>query len=62
MFNIFLTEHIEQFSFWFLAKILSNFYYIVDDLVKNLSYVRNVSIRGAPYDFRKAPSTCILFA
>ena len=29
---------------------------IVDFLVKNFSYVRGQNIRGAPYDFRKAPS------
>lgn len=31
---------------------------IADALVK-VGYVRNVSIRGAPYDFRKAPSKFI---
>ena len=25
-------------------------------LVKDLGYIRNVSLRGAPYDFRKGPS------
>lgn len=34
----------------------SYFYHIVEYLQTNLSYVRNVSIRGAPYDFRKAPN------
>jgi len=29
---------------------------IVDFLVKNFTYVRGQNIRGAPYDFRKAPS------
>lgn len=30
-------------------------------LVEQLGYVRNHSIRGAPYDFRKAPSTYTYF-
>jgi len=38
---------------------------IVDFLVKNFSYVRGQNIRGAPYDFRKAPSefsvVCLLY-
>lgn len=34
----------------------SYFYHIVEYLTKNLSYVRDQSIRGAPYDFRKAPN------
>lgn len=29
---------------------------IADSLVKNISYQRNLSMMGAPYDFRKAPS------
>lgn len=33
---------------------------IADALVK-IGYVRNVSIRGAPYDFRKAPSELLIF-
>jgi hypothetical protein len=32
------------------------FYKIVDTLVK-LNYTRNKDIKGAPYDFRRAPST-----
>lgn len=32
------------------------FKYIGDALVKELGYVRNLSIRGAPYDFRKGPN------
>ncbi|ELT91848.1 hypothetical protein CAPTEDRAFT_153574 [Capitella teleta] len=32
------------------------FFHIVDQLVKNMSYVRDVSVRGAPYDFRKGPN------
>lgn len=29
---------------------------LVEKLVKNAGYVRGADIRGAPYDFRKAPS------
>lgn len=29
---------------------------IGDMLVKDLGYIRKVSLRGAPYDFRKGPS------
>ena len=32
---------------------------IVDGLVKQ-GYTRNVNVRGAPYDFRKAPSKFVL--
>lgn len=34
----------------------SYFKYIGDMLVNDLGYVRHLSLRGAPYDFRKAPS------
>ena len=34
---------------------------LCDFLVKELGYVRNKSLRGAPYDFRKAPSMEIFF-
>ncbi|KAF7992945.1 hypothetical protein HCN44_005726 [Aphidius gifuensis] len=34
----------------------SYFRYIGDMLVNDLGYVRNLSLRGAPYDFRKAPN------
>ena len=42
--------------------LLSAYYYyhLVDYLVKNVGYTRDVNIRGAPYDFRKAPSEFIL--
>lgn len=39
-----------------LSDRFSYFYFLVDYLVKSLNYTRNVSIRGAPYDFRKAPN------
>ena len=35
------------------------FYYIAEALVKQAGYTRDVNIRGAPYDFRKAPSKCL---
>jgi lysophospholipase-3 len=34
---------------------------IANMLVKDLGYVRNVSLRGAPYDFRKGPSNKIIY-
>lgn len=34
----------------------SYFYHIVEHLVNKLGYVRDRNIRGAPYDFRKAPN------
>lgn len=34
---------------------------IADALVK-IGYVRNISIIGAPYDFRKAPSKYVFFS
>jgi len=33
------------------------FFGIADTLVKNLNYTRGVDLHGAPYDFRKGPST-----
>lgn len=39
------------------ATTFAYFYFLVEYLTKNMSYTRNVNIRGAPYDFRKAPST-----
>ena len=38
------------------ASTGSYFKDIANALVKNLSYERKHNIRGAPYDFRKAPS------
>lgn len=32
---------------------------IVDHLVETMGYVRGISIHGAPYDFRKAPSKSV---
>uniref|UniRef100_A0A0B7ADR0 Group XV phospholipase A2 n=1 Tax=Arion vulgaris TaxID=1028688 RepID=A0A0B7ADR0_9EUPU len=37
------------------SKIMHYFYTIVQDLV-SIGYSRGVSVRGAPYDFRKAPN------
>lgn len=45
--------------FYLYCVSASYFYPIVEFLVQNLSYVRGKNIRGAPYDFRKAPSKLI---
>lgn len=44
------------------TKSLAGAYFkdIANALVAH-GYERNVTIRGAPYDFRKAPSTCCFF-
>ncbi|XP_023240594.1 group XV phospholipase A2-like isoform X1 [Centruroides sculpturatus] len=38
------------------AKISSYFYEIVNILTATANYTRGVNVRGAPYDFRKAPN------
>ena len=52
----------DSFEVQFVCNCVSAsyFYHIADFLVKNLSYVRGKNLRGAPYDFRKAPSEFIL--
>ena len=49
------TETIEYLDPLKLSA-LGYFNNLVDKLVKNAGYTRGVDIRGAPYDFRKAPS------
>ena len=48
-------------TYWFVYNFVSAtyFYPIVEFLVKNFSYVRGQNVRGAPYDFRKAPSESV---
>ena len=49
--TILITDHNlfkAQYHFAYFVKIV--------DRLKEMSYLKNVSIRGAPYDFRKAPS------
>lgn len=50
----FVVEYIDP------SKASPGSYYkdIGNMLVNDLGYVRNLSLRGAPYDFRKGPSMC----
>ncbi|KAL6443139.1 hypothetical protein ACFW04_002827 [Cataglyphis niger] len=50
--NPFVVEYIDPSK----ASPGSYFSDIGNMLVNNMGYVRNVSLRGAPYDFRKGPS------
>ena len=45
-------EYLDNFSF----SVASYFAPIVNALVDNYNYVRGVNVRGAPYDWRKAPN------
>lgn len=49
------VEWLDPFHPIFSSKF-SYFNYLVEFLVKNLSYTRNIDVRGAPYDFRKTPN------
>lgn len=51
--NPFVVEYLDPSR----ASAGAYFKDIANMLVNELGYVRNVSVRGAPYDFRKGPST-----
>ncbi|GBL88812.1 hypothetical protein AVEN_124933-1, partial [Araneus ventricosus] len=38
--------------------IMSNYFVDIANGLVDLGYQRSLNIRGAPYDYRKAPSTC----
>lgn len=58
--NPFVVEYLDPSTIFSRASPGSYFNKIGDMLVKDLGYIRNVSLRGAPYDFRKGPSNYIL--
>jgi len=50
------ANHHQHLDSIHLVESLKYYKQIVDELVNEKGYTRNVNIRGAPYDFRKAPN------
>lgn len=49
------VEYLDPNPVSHFSSSLAYFYFIVDDLV-SMGYTRGLSVRGAPFDFRKAPN------
>ena len=50
------TPEVVEYLDYYKTYLTSYFIDVTTMLVDELGYERNVSIRGAPYDFRKGPS------
>ena len=58
--NVTLVEYVNTYEERPL-KVIPNFDKFTEYFVTNYSYVRGKDLRGAPYDWRLAPSTYIHF-